>query len=343
MKRILFIIVFNIITNSISIASEPDMIVMQNGKCYMVYELEITRDNVYYTTSENNGAEVKKLSKSDVLIIKKSDGTKIDPNIGDLPAMDCNSSNASMTNESNQYARTFYAKEESFLEIEVDWKKEFQGYIFFDVYKKSGGKIDIEQEKFILAGNGDEQVLNMRLLSEVDKTLSVARPRKIETVSKNGKSKSKDLKYEKSTIVIPEYVMVGNEKYAVTEVDPAAFIDHKHVTDIVWPKTLKSIGVCAFWGCSLGRIILPESLEFIGFNAFYKAGGKIFDQLYIPKSVREIGGTAFRDLGSNTSRRGFYQGSLTCIPNFINLGNCTIYGIDEEAVEDYYRRINHSY
>lgn len=56
------------------------------------------------------------------------------------------------------------------------------------------------------------------------------------------------------------------------------------------------------------------------------------------KTVKRIGARAFLRLGPKTSYSGYYQGSLTCIPDWITTGNCTQYGIDEEAVEAYERR-----
>lgn len=338
MRRIIATMALSIITSLGMFAVEPDMIVTQNGESYNVYNIEITPKTVYYTTSEDADADVKKISREDILIIKKADGTKIDPNVTEQPVAVTESSKEDATNATAHVPVVFTALEDSFIEEDVDWKKELKKYLFFNYYKKQGGKVDVSHEKFILAGNGDSQVLNMRIISDSEKTLAVARPRKIEEVNKKGKVKVKEGKYEKTIITIPDYVMIGNDKYTVTEIDPAALISHTHVTEVNWPETLKNVGAAAFWGCSFRRIVLPESLEKIGPGAYYAAGDKTFEQLYVPKTVKEIGASAFHLLGPNTSYRGFYQGTLTSIPDFISTGNCKDFGIDEEAIESYERR-----
>lgn len=338
MNRIIAILSLCIISSSVTLAVEPDMIVTQSGESFNAYNLEITSKAVYYTTTEDSEGDVKKITKDQILIIKKSDGTKIDPNATESNLSLTGNSKDDVTNTSAHVPVIYTALEDSFIEEDVDWKKELKKYLFFNYYKKQGGKIDVSHEKFILVGNGDSQVLNMRVISDSEKTLAVARPRKIEKVNKKGKVKVKEGKYEKTIITIPDYVMIGNDKYTVTEIDPAAFISHTHIAEVNWPNTLKNIGAAAFWGCSFRRIVLPESLETIGMGAYYAAGDKTFEQLYVPKTVKEIGAYAFHWLGPNTSYRGFYQGTLTSIPDFVSTGNCKDFGIDEEAIESYERR-----
>lgn len=323
-------------TFSVAAFAQTDIIVLNDGTVLNVYNLDYSpADKCYYTLDEA-GEQMKSVPKADVMIIKLANGTKIDPNATTVAAP--TKEDNSVKNPAAHDPVTYTAIEDKFLEKEVDWKKDLKNYLFFNYYKKHGGKVDVCNEKYILVSNRENQVLNMRLVSEKDKTLAVARPRPKEKMNKKGKLKVKEGKYEYSSIVLPEYVMIGNDKYTVTEIDPAAFISHPNVNEIVWPETLKSIGTAAFWGCNLKKIILPESLEKIEAVAFYYAGGKVFEQLYIPKNVKDIGVGAFQMLGPNKSYRGFYQGNLTCIPDFIGTGNCKDYGIDEEAVEAYERR-----
>lgn len=344
MKKSVLSIFFLVVACMTSIAAEPDILVTQSGESLKVYNLEMSPTTVFYTLAEGADAALQKIAKADVLIIKKADGTVVNFN---EPVVAVEPENKKSENPAAHAPVTFTAVEDSFVEEDVDWNKELKTYIFYNYYKENGGdKIAATHEKFILAGNKEGQVLNMRILSDKDKTLAVARPRKVEKldkkgnkiVDKHGKAKTKEGKYERAEIIIPEYVMINGEKYSVTEIDPAVFMDHKNINNVIFPETLKSIDAAAFWGCSLKSIILPESLEKIGAASFYASGDKIFKELYIPKSVKEIGAEAFLFLGPNRSYRGFYQGTLSCIPDFVSKGNCKDFGIDEEAVEAYERR-----
>ena len=65
------------------------------------------------------------------------------------------------------------------------------------------------------------------------------------------------------------------------------------VEEIIFPKTLKFIGIQAFYECNdLKEIILPEGLEVIGDEAFYDCYRVI--NVYIPDSCTDIGDDAFR-------------------------------------------------
>lgn len=186
--------------------------------------------------------------------------------------------------------------------------------------------------------------MNFRRLSEDEKTLAVTKL--LEITDKSGKLSKEDKKYKQERYDIPEYVRAGNEVYTVTEIDPKAFADCSKVLDVTFPNTLKKIGGAAFastWGLfkrlKLSRIVLPEGLEEIGIGAFYICGGDPFEQLYIPKSVKKIGEDAFIHVGPKASYKGYTQCNVTSLPDFITVGNCTSYGIDEEAVEDYQKRL----
>ena len=72
MKKGLFLI-FTILTSSI-ICSAQDMIVRQDGNSFIAYILDITDRTIYFTLSNSDEAEIQKISKSDVLIIKYKDG-----------------------------------------------------------------------------------------------------------------------------------------------------------------------------------------------------------------------------------------------------------------------------
>ena len=57
-----------------------DIIVTNEGESLKVYNMEIGPSAIFYQLSESPNAEIKRIAKSDVLIIRKTDGTKIDPN-----------------------------------------------------------------------------------------------------------------------------------------------------------------------------------------------------------------------------------------------------------------------
>lgn len=293
-------------------AVEPDMIVTQDGESIKVYNLEITSKTVYYTLTEDSEADVKKLSVNSVLVIKKNDGSIINPN-------DTTNEVATTSQFENKNANPAAHDPVYHKAAESD---------FFIVEKKGKKNQPNIIEKYILVDDGDKQILNMKVLSEVDKTLSVSEPRK-------------DMKYELTEYIIPDYVMIGNDKYSVVEIGVGAFYGKGKLENVVFPETLKSIQPNAFSRCThLRRIVLPESLENIYTLAFSQCGRSCptFEQLYIPKNVKVIGENAFWYVGPKTSWKAYYQGNLTSIPDFVSVGNCTSYGIDEEAVEAYERR-----
>lgn len=57
------------------ICSAQDMIVKQDGNSFIAYILDITDRTIYFTLSNSDSAEIQKILKSDVLIIKYKDGS----------------------------------------------------------------------------------------------------------------------------------------------------------------------------------------------------------------------------------------------------------------------------
>ena len=315
------------------VAGNPDMIVTQNGESIQAYNLDDSGAYYYYSLTEEVDAPIKKIAKKDVLIIKKSDGTKIDPQ-GNTTVSAQTNGQAVPKNPDAHESVTVDAVEPDFVTIHMKKQKKdsFMGT----------PELPERDEYFVSAADKDGHVLKFRLLSKENKTIAVTK--NMEIVEKDGKIQKKDTKYEEASYIMPEYVRVGATVYTVTEIDPAAFQGCKKVTEVVFPNTLIKIGNLAF--CSylfsrlhFKRILLPEGLKTIGVAAFMEAGSDpMFEQLYIPKSVKEIGADAFRYVSFNQSYRGFTQCNITSLPDFVSVGNCTSYGIDEEAVEDYQRR-----
>lgn len=316
---------------------EPDLLVTQDGEGIKVFNLDVTSsDNIYYTLSEDSNAPLQKMLKKDILIIRKADGTKIDPSsITNAASVSSDQNKLDEINSSVNKPVTFLALEPTFIDVTVKSRK-------YKVPDYFNFKFQLPQrtEKQILAGDGIHQVLNMRLIDENKKHLAVTLPRDKE-IEKKGKSQHIEGEYDLLEYTIPDYVLIGDEKYVVTEIDSYAFFSKsgKHrLRKIYFPSTLKSIGIASFAHSNFSSIILPENLEKIGDGAFIRAGANDFKELYIPKSVKELGEYCFWRLGPNTSFHGYYQGYLSSIPNFITIGNCTSYGIDEEAVEAYEKR-----
>lgn len=65
---------------SIRIAYAQDLVVTNQGKTYQVYNLEVGDKAIFYQLENNPDAEIKRMNKSDILIIRKKDGTKLDVN-----------------------------------------------------------------------------------------------------------------------------------------------------------------------------------------------------------------------------------------------------------------------
>ena len=168
----------------------------------------------------------------------------------------------------------------------------------------------------------DGHELNYRIISDADATVEVTKG-----------------EYHAREYVIPEYIDIDGKQYIVTEIGEKAFFREKTVRRVQFPLTLKRIGESAFTYANLDRIDIPEGVEELCNYAFAGTGFRVTSPvIYIPSSVTKLGRSCFHACGSNTSYRGFCQETFTNMPDFINEGNCKNYGIDEEAVEAYYRR-----
>lgn len=305
MKKFLFTMLLAIIGCVTAMAAEPDLLVTLNGESLKVYNLDISvGDKIYYTLEESEDAPVLKINKSDVLVIKKADGTVI--NLSDNDSSPVHKDKESVKNPDAHEAVTYVATS--------DFIKD----------KKGNQIICVEDNK--------GQKIYFRLVPDEDKTLAVTKWQ--------GKGK-----YEGEEYILPDYVMENDIIYTVKYVDDQAFypgshIDTKYLRKVVFPATLKTISTKAFLGrACLTAIVLPENLEKIGDQAFYRCGTKDdLEQIYIPKSVKSIGTDAFRLSGCNLSPKGYFQGYITSIPDYITTSTCKKYGIDEEAVEAYEKR-----
>lgn len=92
-----------------------------------------------------------------------------------------------------------------------------------------------------------------------------------------------------------------------------------NITEIVFPDSLKVIGISAFKNCIklTGNLKLPDSLKVIGMNAFNGCSG-LTGSLVLPKTVVEIGESAFAGCSG-------FSGSLY-LPDLISINTSVFNG-----------------
>ena len=338
MKKLMLVMLAVVLGGLAAMAGEPDLLVNQEGESLKVYNLDITSsDFIYYTLSEDPDAPLHKITKNNVLVIKKADGTKIDPTIHNEPKHTEKIAGKAILKESYS-STTFHATEDGFVDMMFNPFKVMKGYIgmkkrFLEYHPEMPKEEYLA--KFILASNDKGSILNFRLISAEDKTLAVARPRPKEQVKHLDPSK---INYECPEYSIPDYVIVGDTKYSVVEIDPGAFLGKKAIKNVTFPETLRIIGPRAFENCRLKKIILPESTEIVGDMAFYRNLSDEFKEIYIPKDVKSIGLYCFQFVSNNSSPNGYTQAYISCAPDFITTENSSDFGIDDSAIESYERR-----
>ena len=281
-----------------SVAMAQDIIVKKDGSILNVYNLEESATSYFYTLEPSSEASVLKINKDDVFSIKKKDGE------------------AQVVNPAAAAAAPAAAATTPAAASNTPGQRE-------PVTAKLTTSVRTEKgRRCFSACTPDGHELNYRIISDADATVEVTKG-----------------EYHASEYVIPEYIDVEGKNYTVTEIGKQAFLRERTVRRVQFPTTLKRIGESAFTYANLDRIDLPEGLEELDNAAFYAMGFRVTSPvIYLPSSVKKIGRNCFLGCGSNTSYRGFCQETFTNMPDFINEGNCKNYGIDEEAVEAYYRR-----
>ncbi len=281
-----------------SVAMAQDIIVKKDGSILNVYNLEESATSYFYTLEPSSGASVLKINKDDVFSVKKKDGE------------------AQVVNPAAAAAAPAAAATTPAAASNTPGQRE-------PVTAKLTTSVRTEKgRRCFSACTPDGHELNYRIISDADATVEVTKG-----------------EYHASEYVIPEYIDIEGKQYTVTEIGEKAFFRERTVRRVQFPTTLKRIGESAFTYANLDRIDLPEGLEELDNAAFYAMGFRVTSPvIYLPSSVKKIGRNCFLGCGSNTSYRGFCQETFTNMPDFINEGNCKNYGIDEEAVEAYYRR-----
>lgn len=332
--------------NSLNEEVQPDVLVTNDGDVFQVFNLDYSSaEFCYYTLSTDANADMKRIAKKNVLIIKLSNGTKIDPSA---------TKEDTASHQPEQRIRHDASKKQIDHAIVTHYATQFQKDKYGNEY------IQVENE------DGSQTLYMQKILGE-RQSLKVVHP--------IGKRVYNGTKY-----IIPEYVMIYGVKFEVKCIGENAF-DWVKIESVQLPKTLRTIEQMAFRGTKLRQVNLPDSLISIGYYAFawsqdleelsfpealqeigdfafsrtklkrvilpeniVSVGEQAFfatnmkesiEELYIPEGIKKIGNKAFVSLGNACSYRGFYQGYLTGLPNFITKANCTTFGIDEEAVDAY--------
>ena len=315
-----FFICFVISLGAVNLTQAQDLLVTNDGKSLNVYNIEMGTSYIFYQLSEDPNSEIRRISKTDVLIIKKADGTKIDPSSSSETPISNNTTSSQLTPQRNPLTAIATST----------LIKDKNGISYFS------------------AKTPDGKELHYQILSESDKNVSVIKG-----------------KYKDKHIVIPEYVVLNNTRYCVTNIGNECFDGLNDIEEIELPLTLiqigdkafrglyklnkidfpiglKEIGKCSFMSTWLESIILPEGLETIGEKAFFSVRygfsmkeRHIVKEIYIPKTVKSIGVDCFRQCGKFLSPKKKYQGVISCIPSFVTVENCDEYGIDDFSIRSY--------
>ena len=168
-------------------AQEPqDVIVKNDLETLKVYNVEVSSNFVFYQLAPETGAVIQKLPIADVMLIRKADGTKIDP-----------SAVAKKTTESDN--ATSMKKTRSRILVPVEPHEPVQAEVCSEIKMKK------ERREFE-ALNPDGCKLKYRILSEEQHTLAV--------IENN---------YKLNSVIIPETVDVSGVLYTVTRIDAKAF------------------------------------------------------------------------------------------------------------------------
>lgn len=278
-----------------------DIIVTNDGESLKVYNIDISETVIYYQLTQDANAEIKRIPRNNVLIIRKADGTKIDPN---------ESVNSGGSKPLDRALK-------SYPDHEVQTAVATTG-----MQKK-------KKLSYFLAKTKDGQSLAYSILSETDKTVMVVEyeyegseiviPEYVEfngnryTVTEIGEKAFSCLKI--SNVTFPK-TLKRIQKDAFKGVP---------LEKIILPEGIEETGDYAF---SYFQVIqMPWIMK------------PNLTEIYIPSTIKKIGTSCFSHNGKQRSYLGYFKGYITCLPEYVTEANCKDYGIDEEAVRAYYEAL----
>ena len=293
-------------------------VVTNDDQILKVYNLDINREYVYYTIKEDDSDDIKRIPVSNILIIKDAEGNKIDPARNAVSSLSGSSTEAIAPQNT-----VSLAKHQPRPEI---------------IWQATGETFQDKKKPLLYEASSIEDPENRLWFTIIDET-----NKKIELV----RAPKKKVSHPSEEFIIPDYVIIDGSSYKVTSIGKETFYSFfggfgykNRIKKLSLPETLEEIGESAFGLAHReNSLILPSNLKKIGNRAFKRGGIGTISELYIPKTIESIGSEAFLLFGENVSPKGYYQGVLTCIPDFITTDNCHSFGIDENAIENYERRI----
>lgn len=247
MKKLFFVILLSGFLTSYLMAQ--DIIVKKDGTILTVYNLEESSTSYFYTLESSKDAPTQKISKNDVLSIKKIDGTTIVNKLG--------GDNAA----TKKSAPTHDPVTAKFLE-DITVKK--------------------KTNRCFTAQTPDGKSLNYEILSESDHTLAVLKGEYEESsyiipeyVDVNGVTYTVTEIGEDAFNFHFKKCKISNIQFPSTlkTIGKEAFY-RCGLTSIILPEGLEEIRDKAFWGIGgrLHEIYLPSSLKNIGYECIYGSG-----------------------------------------------------------------------
>lgn len=288
-------------------------IITNDDQILKVYNLDINGDYVYYTKTEEDSNDVMRIPTSNVLIIKDNHGNMIEPTCNDFLSKD----------------------------ILATKSKTLSGHV-------SRPEIIWQQTGNVFTNKDGTQLFEAFSSEETGNTLWFQKREEKPNEIMLTRAPKKMGKHPSDNYIVPDFVIIDGQSFKVTRIESETFYSSMWgnpykttIRELSLPVTLEEIGDKAFSKSFKGtKLVLPDSLKWIGEKAFLSSGNMSFIELYIPKTIEFIGKDAFLFLGDspNCSYRGFFQGNITSLPDFITSDNCHQYGIDENAIENYERK-----
>ena len=301
MKRLLFVILMSGLFTSYLMAQ--DIIVTNDGESLKVYNIDISETVIYYQLTQDANAEIKRIPRNNVLIIRKADGTKIDPNesvyLGGSKPLD-----RALKSYPDHVVQTAVA---------------------------TTGMQKKKKLSYFLAKTKDGQSLAYSILSETDKTVMV-----VEYEYEGSEIVIPEyVEFNGNRYTVTE---IGEKAFSRIHVNNISFprtlkrIQKRGfwktpLEKIILPDGLEILEDHAF------SFVDPYSTSV--FDGCYQE----LTEIYIPTTVKSIGNSCFRNNGISRSYLGYFKGYITCLPEYVTEANCKDYGIDEEAVRAYYEAL----